>query len=177
MAQKKCYHSHPKLPIVTQHGSYEIAGGSCILPAAMTYQVFIGLDRGQLRTARSFPWVPGEEFCYPIENNKPPKDAESFHDLIRFIWSQVSWRSSVHVGCIGGHGRTGLVLAALVAWVMEREDAIHYVREHYCERAVETQEQFDFLAEHYGCSLDGLKVVYETGPKTSQQLAAAWAGK
>ena len=53
--------------------------------------------------------------------------------------------------CIGGHGRTGTFFAALVAHMMpEVKDPIAYVRENYCNEAVETEEQIAFLIEHFG---------------------------
>ncbi len=48
------------------------------------------------------------------------------------------------VFCVGGHGRTGTVLASLIA-ILESEfdtpDPIQAIRERYCYRAVETLEQ------------------------------------
>jgi hypothetical protein len=57
---------------------------------------------------------------------------------------------SIHVGCIGGHGRTGTVLTAIMAELTEKTDAIQWVRAHYCKKAVESEEQVDFLVKHYG---------------------------
>jgi hypothetical protein len=37
----------------------------------------------------------------------------------------------------------------------EVKDPIVYVREHYCEKAVETAEQVAFLVEHFGVSRPG----------------------
>ena len=58
----------------------------------------------------------------------------------------------VHVGCIGGHGRTGLVLSALVAQMTGMPDPISYVRKHYCTKAVESTEQVTFLTKHFGAA-------------------------
>ena len=56
----------------------------------------------------------------------------------------------LHCGCIGGHGRTGTFLAALVTEMSGEKDSISYVRDNYCHRAVESTCQIDFLAEHFG---------------------------
>lgn len=49
----------------------------------------------------------------------------------------------LEVGCIGGHGRTGtfLALVAMRNGVETPEEAITYVREHYCEKAIESDVQ------------------------------------
>ncbi len=50
--------------------------------------------------------------------------------------------SKVEVGCIGGHGRTGTVLAcmAVLEGVLPKE-AINLVRDNYCTEAIETASQ------------------------------------
>ena len=52
----------------------------------------------------------------------------------------------VYVGCMGGIGRTGLMLAAL-AKVFDIEQPILYVRENYYAHAVETKNQMDLLEQ------------------------------
>lgn len=50
------------------------------------------------------------------------------------------WR--VEVGCIGGHGRTGTILACMaVLDGMTPERAIKHVRRKYCHQAIETNDQ------------------------------------
>jgi protein-tyrosine phosphatase len=45
--------------------------------------------------------------------------------------------------CMGGHGRTGTAVGCLmtVGAVENGGQAIRHIREHYCERAVETKKQ------------------------------------
>jgi hypothetical protein len=52
----------------------------------------------------------------------------------------------VEIGCIGGHGRTGTLLAilALMAGLPDR-NAVAWVRQTYCSSAVETAEQEQFI--------------------------------
>lgn len=50
----------------------------------------------------------------------------------------------VEIGCIGGHGRTGLMLAIMVLLTSKKPNgrrAVSYVRKHYCNRAVESKVQ------------------------------------
>jgi len=59
----------------------------------------------------------------------------------------------VEVGCIGGHGRTGLFLAILTVLTMEEPHgakAVAYVRDSYCGRAVESDKQ-EWYVEGMAC--------------------------
>jgi len=50
------------------------------------------------------------------------------------------------VFCVGGHGRTGTAIASLMAacgW--SSADAIAWIRANYCRRAVETEEQEEYV--------------------------------
>lgn len=50
------------------------------------------------------------------------------------------------ISCIGGHGRTGSAMGALlVAGGMEGEEAIRQVREKHCKHAIETAGQADYI--------------------------------
>ena len=53
-------------------------------------------------------------------------------------------------GCVGGHGRTGWLAASVLKALTgcTGNDAVTYVRDHYCEKAIETQEQLDFLGSN-----------------------------
>src|SRR5207249_4917982 len=49
--------------------------------------------------------------------------------------------------CVGGHGRTGTCLAALLLCATDRSanSAIDFIRETHCEKAIETLEQERYL--------------------------------
>jgi hypothetical protein len=54
--------------------------------------------------------------------------------------------ASMLVFCVGGHGRTGTAIASLmVACGWTSSDAIGWVRAHYCGRAIETDEQEQYI--------------------------------
>ena len=54
--------------------------------------------------------------------------------------------ASMLVFCVGGHGRTGTAIASLmVACGWASADAIGWVRSHYCGRAIETDEQEQYI--------------------------------
>lgn len=143
---KRCFHSHKPLKI----GSYVIYGGSCSSPAVSDADIYVGLDYSIAKSPKSYPWEDGESFLFPIQDMKAPSDPAQFKKLIEWLSVQLIAGKKVHVGCIGGHGRTGIVFAALVKHMLGMEDAIEYVRENYCEKAVESQEQVSFLKTHFG---------------------------
>lgn len=146
---KPCYHSHAPLKL---GNDIEIYGGSCSNPL-QECDIYVGLDQGAMKQHPSrFPWNEGEAFLFKITDYQAPDDADEFKNLIEWLADHLNLGLKVHVGCIGGHGRTGTVFAALVAYMGVSNDAIQYVREHYCKKAVESKAQVDFLMKHFGCS-------------------------
>ncbi|KVR21709.1 hypothetical protein WK13_34795 [Burkholderia ubonensis] len=144
-----CYHSHPALKI----GEYEVYGGSCNHPAVLDADVYIGFDYGMRLTAASYPWNAGKgpvEVYFPITDMQAPSDPAEFINLVTWAAGQIRAGKKVHAGCIGGHGRTGTFFAALVAHMLGEKDAVTYVRNGYCNRAVETSTQIKFLQTHFG---------------------------
>lgn len=147
---KRCYENHPELKFTGKDGKvYEITGGSCITPFD-GYDVYIGLDLGMSVSEIQYPWMPGVEFLYPISDHQAPKESEHFKRMIIWIAGQLRAKKSIHVGCLGGHGRTGIVFSALYREMTGKTDAIQYVRKHYCDRVVESKEQVKYLMKHYG---------------------------
>lgn len=164
VASMRCYNSHPGLVIpVTalvvgqdpgQPFNVTIYGGSCFTPAVKDADIYIGFDSGMNVPRAPKPWEPVIEgpvqACYPIRDSYPPEDFDSFDRMMRWVASQLLYGKKVHVGCIGGHGRTGTFLAALVKHLNGNLDAIAYVRKNYCEKAVESKSQVQWLMKHYG---------------------------
>jgi len=144
---RRCYQDHSPMPLP---GSDKVVyGGSCSSPVVDDADIHVGLDGSMKRTSRRFPWEPGDEVYYPITDMEPPKDPPAFRKMIEWLKEQIDAGRKVHVGCIGGHGRTGTVFAALVSLYGEA-DAIAYVRKHYCVKAVESQRQVAFLGSYFG---------------------------
>lgn len=143
---QKCYSTHQ--PLLLSKG--ELHGGSCSMPVT-NMDVYVGLDAHMRIHTRAYPWV-GEAVSvhYLITDMAAPHDHASFIKLVDWIVSCLVAGKKVHVGCIGGHGRTGTVLAAVVSIMLGERDAISYVRKHYCKKAVESKVQVDFLVKHFG---------------------------
>jgi len=144
---KRCYTGHQ--PIALWDDGPVVYGGSCSSPVVTDADVYVGLDCSMRVSRRAWPWRNGTEFLFPVSDRCAPDNPSDFRDMVEWLVEQVFDGKKVHVGCIGGHGRTGTVLAAMVS-LCGTIDAIGYVREHYCEKAVESKEQVDFLVEYYG---------------------------
>ena len=69
--------------------------------------------------------------------------------MVTWVCNQLGKGKRVHVGCIGGHGRTGLFIAAVRAEYNGDKNATTWTRQNHCVNAVETQTQIDFLFKHY----------------------------
>lgn len=146
LIKRPCW-PHPLLEI--KPGMPPVAGSASYSPVVDDYDVYIGFDAMEL-TKRHLPWMPGVEIKYPIQDMSVPKDLKTYRELVDWTLEQLEGGARVHAGCIGGHGRTGMFFAALVAVATGRKNAITYVREHYCKKACETSAQIDFLVKHYG---------------------------
>ncbi len=146
---ERCYHSHPALTLPGT--KLKIYGGSCLDPAVKDADVYIGFDSGMKMTRRHWPWEDGTEILFKITDMAAPEDPVAFRKLVEWVRGELVAGRKIHCGCIGGHGRTGTFLAALVSTYGEK-DAIGYVRKNYCKKAVESTSQTKFLVQHYGVS-------------------------
>lgn len=74
---------------------------------------------------------------------------ERLRALVAEIAENMDQGRSVEIGCIGGHGRTGTLLAALVARIERRtaSEAILAARERYCPSSIETAAQVELIHE------------------------------
>lgn len=145
---KKCYESHPALPV----GEYVIYGGSCAYPVVTDADIYVALDFMRAPISAQ-PWNPPDgklHTAFYIPDMKAPTDPAEFKRMVTWLAAQLIAGKKVHVGCVGGHGRTGTVLAALVNEMTGEADAITYVRTNYCHKAVESAAQIHFLHEHFG---------------------------
>lgn len=148
---EKCTYSHPALPIKVGDIEYHVYGGSCSTPMQDDCDIYVALDWNTTHDTQAYPWNNKRVFVsFPIQDMSTPKDAIEFKNMIEWLAAQIIEGKKVHVGCLGGHGRTGMVLAALVKTMTGNEDAVTYVRDNYCKKVVETAGQSDFLKQHFG---------------------------
>ena len=149
--QPRCYESHPRLTL----GGGTVVGGSCSHPVTNDADIYIGLESGMKFQSAKYPWAPPEQtgpigVQFLISDMAAPKDPPNFIAMIGWLAERLAEGKTVHVGCVGGHGRTGVVLSALVKHVTGNADAITWVRAHYCQKAVESDSQVKFLGTHFG---------------------------
>jgi Protein-tyrosine phosphatase len=102
-------------------------------------------DFGVYMDPRWAPTWPAEVIEW--EDFGLPAEPQRATDQIRAAFERARGGERVEVGCAGGLGRTGTVLAcmAILAGVPSAE-AVAWVRENYDERAVETAQQEEFVA-------------------------------
>lgn len=145
----RCYESHPILKL----GKGRLYGGSASHPVKKA-DIYVALQSGSSASISSDPWDEQTtiEIHYSIPDGGIPGNVPRFLKMIEWLCNQLQDGKKVHVGCIGGHGRTGMILSAIVATMLKKKDAIQYVREHYCPKAVESYLQVAFLMEHFGVS-------------------------
>ncbi len=75
-----------------------------------------------------------------------PPDVETTHREIREAFDRAKGGERVEIGCWGGVGRTGTVLGCMaVLGGVPATDARRWVRQHYNVRAIETDEQHQFV--------------------------------
>lgn len=81
-----------------------------------------------------------------------PADPQSVESALRHLLSLAQSGKQVEVGCLGGHGRTGTAVACLaIISGLPPDQAVDWVRDVYCARAVETAEQATFV-ETFGAT-------------------------
>ena len=142
-----CYETHKPLKL----GKGELYGGS-----AQNYRegcdIYISFDSFKCSDKRAYPWNEGDFICFPVHDMSVPKgsDVDEYKKLVTWTCNQLQDGKKVHAGCMMGHGRTGMFLAAVIKEMTGEEDAITYVRKHYCKKVVESKEQVAFLGKHYG---------------------------
>jgi hypothetical protein len=75
-----------------------------------------------------------------------PRDPIAFARALRSVLDRARGGQRVEIGCLGGHGRTGTALACLaVLSGHPANNAVAWVRDHYCAKAVETDHQAAFV--------------------------------
>jgi len=106
-----------------------------------------------------------ELIAYEAANNKVPEilvlsiddfktpppswDKEFWKILTSTIRKELEGGKDILIHCLGGHGRTGLVIAILLKILrpdlLGESDPITYLRKNYCEHSVETAGQIDYV--------------------------------
>lgn len=91
---------------------------------------------------RQLPWL-----SFKIKDFGTPTIKREVWDVLATdIWKLMSEGSNVLLACAGGHGRTGTA-ASILCYLLNKEvgDPVEYLRNVYCELAVETYEQHKYV--------------------------------
>lgn len=117
--------------------------GTAVRASALAARGAESCDFGLYLDARWAPTWPAAVVEW--EDRGLPRDPDAAAAAIRDAFARARAGEDVEVGCAGGLGRAGTVLAcmAILAGVPPA-DAVIWVREHYDERAVETRAQEDW---------------------------------
>lgn len=77
-----------------------------------------------------------------------PRDTQLAVEAIRAAFERARRGETVEIACVGGHGRTGTVLACMAVLAgVPVEEAVAWVRSTYCVRAVQEPSQ-QYWVEH-----------------------------
>jgi hypothetical protein len=125
-----------RLPLpATKRNHWTVAGG----PYRHRPDYYVGLKLAKEIKAAF-------DYKIDIEDFRTPKVFEVDAAMISVV-PHILKSERVYVGCMGGRGRTGLFLACL-AKAFGVENPVLYVREHYYPHAVETDQQWSFVADY-----------------------------
>lgn len=170
---KSCTH-----PVMDLHGG-TLTGGKVstadtdlyILLSAQGIGGFAFDTRGEL-----FSDAPRVVF-YPIKDMDVPKDSAGLESILTLAENTLKKGEHVHIQCVGGHGRTGTIMALLFTRAGIK-NPIEYVRKTYCKHAIEGWEQEAFICRYAGLPEPPIPVAVKTfsrgGVNTADMTDAEW---
>ena len=76
--------------------------------------------------------------------------------LLRNLKSRIKDNKRIEISCVGGHGRTGSLIALLIGEIeqLTPKKAIQAVKDRYCIKAVESQAQINQIYLQLGSSVE-----------------------
>jgi len=159
---KKCSHKHDEM---------EIAEGYFVHCSSVNYTIDVDPDFGLYADYSWRPTWRNEFINWPDYGQ--PKDKDNALVQIADAYDRILNGEMVEIGCIGGHGRTGTILACLYMLGQEGsktpKECFNFVKQNYCVHAIESdiQEWFIEYASHvwYGTELSE-----EPAPKANKYV-------
>lgn len=166
---KHCVESKPQPVLMID--KCEVWGGreSQIMPIADQFECIISLLGAVRRTEGKFTLTRGSRrmfrhlsayqqrrnnvICIDWPDMQAPKLDKGFWEALAQDLGGITGKAAIF--CMGGHGRTGTALCALAhvtkyAPAITDGDVVAWLRETYCEHAVETESQVSYLTRVVG---------------------------
>lgn len=86
-------------------------------------------------------------------------DQHTYEKLVKVVVECLEMGLNTDIGCAGGHGRSGTLLAGVIAKVegLSAMDAIEAARERHCKNAVETVSQHNMVRKLCGEEIEVIK--------------------
>ena len=159
----------PSLPAHEhKHQPLTLPGGSLVVHCSQLWNDRPEADQPDFGLYAETKWNPtwrNEFINWP--DYGIPKDLATACIQIGSAYVMIEDGSDVEIGCWGGHGRTGTILACMVLLDMRGEwtadQAIAWVKTSYCDKAIEVDEQKWFIKyfsnKHYGTVLPDISTV------------------
>jgi len=73
-----------------------------------------------------------------------------FSEIVAWCMTQIKHGEKLDIACVGGHGRTGTLLAGILVFQnYTADEAIEKVRKEHCNRAIETVAQEQLIKQYY----------------------------
>lgn len=153
-----CTTFHPPLALSVNEKAVEIYGSSCLDPIVKDADLYISLDSLAPDYEWEHPWENSHKkhVRFFITDGSVPENDRQFKKCLDYTVQTLDEGKKVHVGCIAGHGRTGLFLAAIAQKTIGEQlknegiSAVDYVRDNYCANAVENLRQALYLNVVHG---------------------------
>jgi hypothetical protein len=107
--------------------------------------------------------VPARFYNYPFVLVDWPDSGVIALDQLAWLAvlaaKNIEEHKTVEIGCQGGHGRTGTLLACILGVVedLDAGQSIKTLRKRYCEMAVESKKQVELVAQYLGGSVKGIE--------------------
>lgn len=73
-----------------------------------------------------------------------------FSEIVAWCMTQIKHGEQLDIACVGGHGRTGTLLAGILVFQnYTADEAIEKVRKDHCNKAIETIAQEQLIKQYY----------------------------
>lgn len=141
-------HSHQSFEVHLHHSRVVLPDGTAV--TAVSFDAIDPYVRDQLPAYGLYldhtwepPW-PHEYLDWP-DFGVPDNSATVISTLTTML-QRAHDGESIEIGCLGGHGRTGTALACMAVLTgCPPDEAVAWVRRHYCPEAIETPAQVMFV--------------------------------